>query len=131
MLRLAAVICAVLVTSACSESTSIGGTTGGSFTLSTVNGSDLPAISTQGGTQTEVTSGSIALNSDHSWASSLTKRTTTGGTSQTTTLTDSGTWTQSNGAILLTSNTGSATSGTLVGGILTFTSGGAVYVYVQ
>lgn len=133
MTRLVAVLCALLVTSACSESTSISTTTGGSFTLSTVNGNDLPAVETQsGGNRTEVLSGSVSLKTDGSWTLALTKRlTTAAGTTTNSTQTDSGTWTQNNGAVLLTSNTGAAISGTLFAGVLTLNNQGAIYLFRQ
>jgi hypothetical protein len=133
MKRSILILCLAAMAGACSESTSITTTTGGSFTLTTVNGGDLPAVvSQEGTTRRDALSGSIVLASDMTWTSTITFRDTNGSTTgQNVTETDSGTWTQSNGAILLTSHTGTAFNAVLFGGALTIEDEGAIYLYRQ
>lgn len=132
MKRWTIALTAALALGACSDSTSIGGTTGGTFTLRTVNGEDLPAlVIQQGGSLTEATSGSVSLDSDHSYQRTLTLRTTGSGAAQTTTETESGTWTGSGGAVTLTASGGGQLNGTLFDGALTLTQNGRVFIYRQ
>ena len=83
----------------------------GTYALETVNDEDVPVVVVTNGADTgEITAGSLTLNNNLSFTSSLSIRTTIGGQATDETLTESGTFTRSGNTITLTSGGESVTA---------------------
>ena len=121
MRKLLLVAVAVLGMTACGDSTGLGGgSTSGTYTLRTVNGANLPATILQvGADRLEITAASATLNVDNTYSTLVTLRETVGTASQTVSETDIGTYTETNGALRMTSTDTSVLTGSVGSGTLT------------
>ena len=94
----------------------------GNYTLRTVNGNTLPAVFFQDAQEKdELTAGNINLNADNTWSGSLSAKATDlhSGAVLTESVPANGTYTNNNGALVLTdAQDGSQLSGTVGGGTL-------------
>jgi hypothetical protein len=119
----AAALLGLLVACSSDKATGPNASITGNYTLSTVNGSTLPAVLVQDATEKdELTGGNVVLNADKTWSGNLALRGTLLATGQVATLNApaNGTYTNNNGAITLT-ETGATSQlvGTVGGGTLT------------
>ena len=89
----------------CDDSTDVGANISGRYELRTVNGGTLPyTVIAIGNDRLEILSGFLQANSDMTFSFSLTSRVSQGGQTQTTTETDSGTWTQTGNQVVFRSS---------------------------
>jgi hypothetical protein len=138
-----ATIVALVAVAACSDSTAPGGgqqAAGGSYTLQTVNGADIPYTYTSGANTITIQSDTYMLNANGTYSETITESISNGSTSSPGADTESGTWAQNGTAVAftptqssqnnLTAYTAALTSGTTFShSILTFSSNGVVWVY--
>jgi hypothetical protein len=134
---LAAIFSVALISGcATTDDSGPGATPVGTYSLVSVNGSALPATTQNDATiKTEVLSGTFVVNADESFSESRQGRITlNGGAPQAITATQTGTWTVSGTQLSFVSGTTQNPvifTGTYVAGTLTYTSGGATFVYQQ
>ena len=114
---------------ACGDSTGPGAIAG-NYTLRTIDGQDLPAVILQVlNDKVEVTAGSLRINSDLTFSSSLTAAATTSGTTTSATDTQTGTYTLNGTAITLRFQDASTSTGSITGNTLTVIDEGLSLVY--
>ena len=102
----------------------------GNYTLRTIDGQDLPAVILQVlNDKVEVTAGSLRINSDLTFSSSLTAAATTSGTTTSATDTQTGTYTLNGTAITLRFQDASTSTGSITGNTLTVIDEGLSLVY--
>lgn len=102
----------------------------GTYTLSTLNGTNLPFVLVQvGNDKLEITQGSMTLNADNTFSDRATLRETVGGAVSTEQSTSTGTYSRNNNALSFTYSDGSVIAGSLSGGQLTIAQDGVVGVY--
>ena len=102
----------------------------GNYTLRTINGQNLPFVVVQVLVdKIEVTAGSVRLNSDKTFSSSLTLATTDGGTTTSATETQTGTYALNGTAITLVFQASSPSSGSISGNTLTIIDEGLSWVF--
>jgi hypothetical protein len=134
---LLAALAVVTLGSACSSSSSGPGVTQiGTYTLVSVNGAPVPAVTQSDATiKTEVLSGTLVVNSDDTFNESRQGRITlSGGTPSLITATQSGTWSTSGTQLSFVAGTALNPvnfTGTYVSGTLTYTSGSTTFLYQQ
>ena len=104
----------------------------GTWSLSTVNGSPLPYVVAQSGTnKAEVIGGSLTVSAS-SYAVTLTGRNTVNGVASTSSGSDAGTYSTNGTAITLRSNSdGSTITGSFAANALTLTEQGGAYVFTR
>lgn len=120
---------ASVAVTACSDSTGPESAEG-TYTLATVNGSSLPAVVFQvGSDKLEVVAGTLTLSSNSSFTGSLTIRETFQGTTNTETESGTGTYTRSGNTITFNSGDDETATGTLSGNTLTISDEGLTLVY--
>ncbi len=99
------------------------------FTLQTINGQNLPFVLAQVVVDNvEITAGSVRLNSDNTFSTSLTVATTEGGATASETTTVTGTYTL-NGTTLAFTSEEDTFSGSITGNTLTISDEGVTFVY--
>ncbi|MDQ6633272.1 MAG: hypothetical protein M3Z10_00770 [Gemmatimonadota bacterium] len=133
-MRRALFLLALAALAACSgdSGTDPNASIAGSYSLRTVNGSPLPYIVAQSGSNKyEITDDAISLNDAGTWSELWHDRTTTNGQVTTSANTDGGTYTRNGTAITLNSTTSGAISGSVSGGTLTLTDQGVAAVYMR
>ncbi len=101
----------------------------GNYALRTINGQDLPFILVQVlSDKIEITAGSVRINSDNTYSTSVTVAITEGGTTTSETGTSTGTYTLNGTAITFTSE-GETFTGSITGNTLTIIDEGLTLVY--
>ena len=103
----------------------------GTWTLQSVNGSQLPfTLSNVGSTKIELVSSVVNVTSAGTWTSTSQTRTTINGQATTSTGTQAGTYTLSGSAVAIRSTDGTTVqAGTVNGNTLTLAQTGLVFVY--
>lgn len=103
----------------------------GTWTLQSVNGSQLPfTLSNVGSTKIELVSSVVNVTSAGTWTSTSQTRTTINGQATTSTGTQAGTYTLSGSAVAIRSTDGTTVqAGTVSGNTLTLAQTGLVFVY--
>ena len=102
----------------------------GAWALQTINGSSLPFVVTQSGSDKAEVLSDIATADDHGGYTEVTQfRTTLNGQATTQAFTDVGTYTVKGNAVTLRSSDGSSVTASLSGTTFTISSGSFVYVY--
>jgi hypothetical protein len=126
-------VAALALVSACGggdDPTSPNDSFAGTYTLRTINGSNLPYTVVQvGADKLEITDDAITLNDGGTWTESGHYRETENGVVTTTSIVDAGTYTRTGTAITLASPTTGTVSGTVSGGTLTVSLEGLSAVY--
>jgi hypothetical protein len=125
---------ALAALAACSgdSSTDPNASIAGTYTLRTVNGSALPYIVAQSGSNKyEITDDAITLTDTGTWTELWHDRTTTNGQVTTSANPDGGTYTRNGTAITLNSTTSGAISGSVSNGTLTLSDQGVAAVYMR
>lgn len=129
----ATMILAVLSAAGCANDSTSPATQSiaGSWTLQSVNGSSMPFIVAQTGTnKTELLSDVIAISGTGSFTQTTSVRTTTNGVPTTQSVADAGSYTLNGSAITLHFNSdGSTGTGSWSGNTITTTDGGFALVY--
>ena len=129
MRRFGMAVLAVTVLSACSDAFTPEGVSG-FYELKTVNGEQLPFSQTVFGVTVEFTAGSVTLSQNGTFSSSGTVTVSDATTSVTETETESGTFVLVEpNTVRFTASDGDVSSGTLVGGRLTFTDEGNTFIF--
>ncbi len=101
----------------------------GNYALQSVNGADLPFIIVQVlEDKAEITVGSVRINADLTWSSSITAEITEGGVTITETETSTGTYTLNETAITFIEQ-GDTFSGSFAGSTLTIIDDGLTWVF--
>lgn len=123
-----------MLLASCGDSTGPGNTGAagvtGTYTLQTVNGSQLPYTVVQvGENKFEATAGRVTLNGDRTFSASITFRETENGITTTTTESDSGTYTQNGTALNFTYADGTTDTAALNGNTLTIAAQGIALVF--
>lgn len=118
----------------CKDSSGPGGEANihGTYNLHMVNGQSLPFAVIVLGTEyrLEVSSGSLTVNADNTYALSTTLRETESGTTTTVTEASTGTWTRSNNAITFTDGSdGTSITGAAGNGTITVVDQGLTIVF--
>ena len=126
----------IALLSACngSDGSGPGVTAVGAYTLVSVNGSPVPAVTQNDATiKTEVLSGTLVMGGGYAFTESRQGRITlNGGTPSQITATQSGTWSKSGTRLTFASGTPQnpvGFTGTSVAGTLTYTTAGSTFVY--
>ena len=113
--------------SATGTSASVNGT----YTLTSINGQPMPfVLFSSGSTKSEVTAGSLTINSG-SYTALFNFRDTVNGSVTTSSETDAGTYTMNGTAITLRSQDNSTLTGSLSGNTLTISEAGAAYIFTK
>ncbi len=132
-MRYLALVTAVVVAMGCSKSSTgpaTGSTTAaehGTYTLESLNGKALPTSIAEGGSQIEVTAGTLTLSAGSGLQVSSTFRASPGATPQTRVV--SGTYRLQGSSLTLTYTNGGSNGGTLNGATLQMTNEGVVWSY--
>ena len=117
---------------ACGDnSTGLGASVEGTYTLRTINGTALPYTVQSGTTTVRVIDDVITLNLNGTYSEIGHTQTTFNGVTTTDTGTDTGTYTTAGTAITLRSNDGTSISGTVNGGTLTIVDQGLAAVFTR
>ena len=112
------------------DSTGPDDSVAGTYSLRTVNGSNLPFIVLQvGADKLELTADVLTLTDAGSFTQITTFRVTEGGQVTTSTVADAGSYTRTGTAISATFNSGGTATGTISGGTITVAQDGFSYVY--
>jgi len=117
----------------CNAITAPAGALTGAYTLQSVNGGGLPYVaSASGGDTVQVTSGSVAIQSDSTFVTTLSSRVASPGVVTTSTRTQGGTWTASGTTISFNYTNGGSDAGSVSGNVLTIiaTTGSGPLTYV-
>lgn len=134
-------IASIAAFSACSDNTLTGTqSVGGSYSLQTVNGTNVPYSYVSGGTTITIQNDVYTLSSDGSYSESINETLSNGNSSSPASDAEAGTWYQSGNAIVFSPNystqgnstqyTGSiAGGGTFSHSSITFSYNGVVWVY--
>ncbi|MDQ2890954.1 MAG: hypothetical protein M3R65_10470 [Gemmatimonadota bacterium] len=139
--RVLATAAALATVAACSDTTSpYGASVGGSYSLQTVNGNNLPYTYTSGGQTVSIQSDIYTLNNDGTYNETISELVSTGGGYTQTSDAEAGTWNQNGTAAVFTPTystqnnygqyTGSInTASTFSHSTITFSYNGIVWVY--
>jgi hypothetical protein len=107
----------------------------GTYTLLSVNGVNVPAVTADNAVlKTEILSGTLVINADGTFSETRAGRITpAGGAPQNVPSTQAGTWADTNGALVFT--TGSVTNpttlfGSWIPGVIVYTASGSTFKYV-
>jgi len=112
------------------DSTGPDNSVAGTYSLRTVNGSNLPFILVQiGADKVELTSDILTLTEAGSFTEITTFRTTTNGQVTTSTESDAGSFTMNGTAASFAFNSGTSGTGTISGGTITVALSGFSFVY--
>jgi hypothetical protein len=113
------------------DSTGLGASVEGTYTLRTINGTALPYVVQSGSTTVRVIDDVITLNLNGTYTETGHTQTTFNGTTTTDTGTDTGTYTTAGTSITLRSNDGTSISGTINSGTLTLVDQGLAAVFTR
>ncbi len=140
-LKSLAAIGALALVAACSDTTSpYGASVGGSYSLQTVNSSNLPYTYTSGGTTVSIQNDMYTLNGDGTYSETISETVSNGGSYSPASDAEAGTWYQNGNAIVFSPNystqnnysqyTGSLSSAsTFNHSSITFSYNGVVWIY--
>ncbi|HEY5087156.1 MAG TPA: hypothetical protein VII66_07375 [Gemmatimonadaceae bacterium] len=141
--RSLAVVVALAALAACTDNTSpVTQLSGGSYSLQTVNGTNVPYTYTSGSTTITIQSDIYTLNNDGTYSESISEIISNGFSSSPASDGESGTWSQNGNAVVFapsysTQNNYSQYTGALSGSstfshsTLTFSYSGVVWVYAH
>lgn len=117
---------------ACGDnSTGLGASVEGSYTLRSINGTALPYVVQSGSTKIEVIDDVLTLNLNGTYSETGHTRITEFGSTRTETGTDNGTYTTAGTSITLRSSDGTTSVGTVNGGTLTIVDSGLSAVFTR
>jgi len=105
----------------------------GTYTLQTINGSQIPYTVSNGSTSTTLTSDVLTVADNGSWSEIITYRQTVNGTTSNGTESDSGTWSRSGTSVNFYSNVYQSTSyaGSYSNNTLSMSDGSLNYVWTR
>jgi hypothetical protein len=121
----------VIGATACGDSSGLDDDVDGTYTLRTVNGSQLPFIVEEDGTsRAEIVSSTLIIHDNNTWSETTTVRLTQGTSITTFTDTFTGTYTLNGNSVVLTDSEGDSLTATFSGSdTLTSTEQGFTFVY--
>jgi len=130
---LAATLVVAFLTLGCNAITAPSSALAGTYTLQTVNGGGLPYVTSVSATDTvQVTAGTIAIQSDSTFVTTLSSRYASPGVVTSSTRTQDGTWSATGTTIAFSYTNGGADAGSVSGNVLTIiaTTGSGPLTYV-
>jgi hypothetical protein len=133
MRRLTVFLALLAIACGSDSSTAPGGTIAGTWSLKTINGTSLPFVLAQTGTnKAEIVGDVYVISGTGSFTQTTTVRTTTNGVATTQSVADAGTYTLNGTAITVRYNSdGSTATGSWSGNTITVTQDGLAAVYTR